>query len=53
MTGRSLIRCTTLHNTIVVCLVLVPFCAASDHWNYEESHSEVRDFVAGGMVHLP
>jgi hypothetical protein len=41
-----------LHKTIVVCLLLAPFCAASDHWNYEESHSEVRDFVAGGMLHV-
>jgi len=31
---------------------LVPFCAASDHWNYEETHDEVRDFVAGGMLHV-
>jgi hypothetical protein len=41
-----------LHKTIVVCLLLAPFCAASDHWNYEETHSEVRDFAAGGMVHV-
>lgn len=36
----------------MVCLLLVPFCAASDHWDYEETHSEVRDFVAGGMLHV-
>ena len=41
-----------LHKTIVACLLLVPFCAASDHWNYEESHDDVRDFVAGGMLHV-
>ncbi len=41
-----------LHKTIVACLLLVPFSAASDHWNYEESHDEVRDFVAGGMLHV-
>jgi hypothetical protein len=41
-----------LHKTIVVCLLLAPFCTASDHWNYEETHSEARDFVAGGMVHV-
>jgi hypothetical protein len=40
------------HRTIIVCLLLAPLCAASDHWNYEESHSEVREFVAGGMVHV-
>jgi len=43
---------TMLHKTIVVCLLLAPFCTASDHWNYEETHSEARDFVAGGMVHV-
>jgi hypothetical protein len=52
MPGKSLFRCTVLHKALVVFLLLVPFSAASDHWNYEESHSEVRDFVAGGMVHL-
>jgi hypothetical protein len=41
-----------LHKTIVVCLLLVPFCAASDHWNYEETRDEVRDFVAGGTLHV-
>ena len=52
MPGKSPIRLAWLHRTIAVCLVLVPFCAASDHWNYEESHDEVRDFVAGGMLHV-
>jgi hypothetical protein len=52
MPAKSPIRSTMLHKTIIVCLLLAPFCAASDHWNYEESHSEVREFVAGGMVHV-
>ena len=52
MSGKSPIRLAWLHRTIAVCLVLVPFCAASDHWNYEASHDEVRDFVAGGMLHV-
>ncbi len=42
-------------NAMLVGAILVPFCTASDHWidsDYEESHSEVRDFVAGGMVHV-
>jgi hypothetical protein len=52
MPGKSPIRFTALHKTIVVYLLLAPFCAASDHWNYEESHDEVRDFVAGGMLHV-
>jgi hypothetical protein len=52
MPGKSPIHLTQLYKTIVVCLLLAPFCAASDHWNYEESHNEVRDFVAGGIVHV-
>jgi hypothetical protein len=52
MSGRFLIRSAVLHKTIFVCLLLSPFCRASDHWDYEETHNEVRDFVAGGMVHV-
>src|ERR1700693_3858964 len=52
MPRNSPVRLTLLHKTIGVCLLLVPFCAASDHWNYEETHDEVRDFVAGGMLHV-
>jgi hypothetical protein len=52
MPGRSPIRLAVIHKTILVCLLLVPFCAASDHWDYEETHGEVRDFIAGGMVHV-
>jgi hypothetical protein len=52
MPRNSPVRLTLLHKTIGVCLLLVPFCAAADHWNYEESRDEVRDFVAGGMLHV-
>ena len=52
MPGKSPIGLTMLHKTIVVCLLLAPFCTASDHWDYEETHSEARDFDAGGMVHV-
>jgi hypothetical protein len=52
MPGRSFIRLVLLHSIIVSYLLLAPFCVASDHWNYEEARSEVRDFVAGGMVHV-
>jgi hypothetical protein len=52
MPGRSFIRPVLLHSIIVSSLLLAPFCVASDHGNYEETHSEVRDFVAGGMVHV-
>lgn len=52
MPGTPFIRLATLHKTILVCLMLVPFGAASDHFDYEESHDEVRDFVSGGMLHV-
>ncbi len=42
----------TLHKTILVCLLVVPFVTASDHWDYQESHSDVRDFVSGGTLHV-
>ncbi|PYX32705.1 MAG: hypothetical protein DMG77_02460 [Acidobacteria bacterium] len=51
MAGKSLVR-FTLHRTVLFCLLLVPFAAASDHWDYEESHSDVRDFVSGGTLHV-
>ena len=52
MPGRLLTRPTLLRKAILLCFLLVPFAAASDHWNYEESHDEARDFVSGGHVHL-
>jgi len=51
MSGTSLLRLNALHRTIVVCLLLVPFCLASD-WKYEDTRSDARDFVTGGMVHV-
>ena len=55
MSGKNRIRLSLLHKTILVCLLFVPFCAASDHgrdWNYEETRNQTRDFVSGGMVHV-
>jgi hypothetical protein len=51
---RSLVRLTTLHKTILTFLLLVPFCAASNSWNgkYEETHTDARDFAAGGILHV-
>jgi DUF4097 and DUF4098 domain-containing protein YvlB len=40
-----------LHKTFLFCLFLVPLCAASD-WRYEESHTDSREFVSGGYVHV-
>lgn len=45
-----------VHITVLSCLLLVPFYTASasnhDDSNYEETRTEVRDFVAGGMLHV-
>jgi hypothetical protein len=49
--GMSSTRLTALYSTIVACLLLVPLASASD-WKYEETHSDARDFAAGGMVHV-
>ena len=51
MDGRSLLRATRLHNAALLCLFLVPLCAAND-WNYEETRHDARDFVSGGYVHV-
>jgi hypothetical protein len=51
VSGRSLARLTPLHKTVLTCLLLVPFCSASD-WKYEDTHTDARDFVAGGMLHV-
>ena len=55
MPGSSLRSLTLLHKTIIVCLLLTPFCSASNgnrDWNYEETRSDSREFSAGGFVHL-
>jgi hypothetical protein len=55
MPGRVLAGLTPLHKAILVCLFLIPFaaprCSAKD-WDYEETHSDAREFVAGGFVHV-
>lgn len=49
-------RLDRVHKTILLGLFVVPFCAAplsaSNNWNYEETHSDAREFVAGGFVHV-
>ena len=60
MSGKSLARLHPLYTAVLVCLVLVPFSAApllaassSNHdWNYEETRTDARDFVAGGFLHV-
>jgi hypothetical protein len=56
MPGMFLAGLNPLHKTILACLFLIPFCAAprckANDWNYEETHSDAREFVAGGFVHV-
>ena len=52
MSGNLLSRLPFLCKTLIVCLLLIPFSLASDHWDYQETHTDSRDFVAGGMLHV-
>jgi len=51
MSGRFLLHAKQLHKVGVFCLLMVPLCAANN-WNYEETHNDAREFVAGGYVHV-
>jgi len=51
MSQRSLLQALQLHKTLLCCFFLVPFCMASD-WRYEETHTDAREFVSGGYVHV-
>lgn len=59
MFGRSLARIHSSCKAVLLCLflipVLVPLCAARSGNNdrdYEETHTDAREFVAGGMLHV-
>ena len=52
MHGRSLTRLTVVNKTILLCLLFVPFASAHDDWDYEETHTDSRDFVSGGTLHV-
>lgn len=52
MPRQSLLRSTFLYKTIALCLLLIPFASASDHWDYEETHTDSREFVSGGYLHV-
>ena len=55
MPGRSL-GFSPFHKAVLMCLVLLPLCSASagrsHDWDYEETHSDARDFAPGGMLHV-
>ena len=50
MSQRSAFQPTPA-KVILLCLMLVPLCAASD-WQYEETHSDAREFISGGYMHV-
>ena len=56
MPVKSFSNWNRLYKAVVLCLVLVPFCAAaarSNHdWNYEDTRTDAREFAAGGYLHV-
>lgn len=51
MAQTSLFPARQVYRAFLFCLLLAPLCAASD-WRYEETHTDTRDFVSGGYLHL-
>jgi DUF4097 and DUF4098 domain-containing protein YvlB len=52
MSRKTVIPVFTLHKTIFMCLLLVPFASASDDWSFKETRNDVREFVSGGTLHV-
>src|SRR5215471_1843210 len=51
MSQKSPFCMKQIYRLVLLCLALVPLCAAHD-WKYAESHDDVRDFAAGGYLHV-
>jgi len=51
MSRRSPLQAVQLHKALLLCFFLVPLCAAND-WRFEETHTDAREFVSGGYLHL-
>ncbi len=51
MRVQSLRGLPMFYKAALFCLVLVPLAAAND-WRYEETHTDTREFVSGGSVHV-
>ena len=51
MTQSSPLPASQVYKTVLFCVLLAPLCAASD-WRYEETHTDTRDFVSGGYLHV-
>lgn len=43
-----------LYLVVLLTLIVAPLCAAHgfDNWNYEETHSDSREFSTGGRLHV-
>jgi len=51
MSQRSRLQAVQRYKALLFCLFLVPLCAASD-LRYEETHTDSREFVSGGYLHV-
>ncbi len=49
--SRFLLHKTLVASFLFLCLAAAPLCQAHD-WRYEETRTDARDFVAGGMLHV-
>ena len=51
MSLTSPFQARQIYKAVLFCFLLVPLCVAND-WRYEESHTDSREFVSGGYVHV-
>lgn len=51
MSQRLAFQPSPVCKVVLLCLLVVPLCAASD-WQYEETHTDAREFVSGGYIHV-
>ena len=51
MTQSPPLHARQIFKAALFCVLLVPLCSASD-WRYEETHTDSRDFVSGGYLHV-
>ena len=51
MTQSPPVHARQIYQAVLFCVLLTPLCAASD-WRYEETHTDTRDFVSGGYLHV-
>jgi hypothetical protein len=61
--GKPLLHFTSLYKILFACLLLTAFSAirlsaatpvspTPSDWDYQETHSDAREFVTGGMLHV-